>query len=94
MNQDSVQLQIIETQNKDDLKKDQSEFLFLSFWSEFLKTAPGGGLEIAYDRTGMATLIHKFSRDLDSSKPAAPPPLKSHLTDPKQAVGLNHMCQF
>ena len=31
MNQDSVQLQIIETQNKDDLKKDQSEFLFLSF---------------------------------------------------------------
>lgn len=28
MNQDSIQLQIIETQNKDDLKKDQSEFFF------------------------------------------------------------------
>lgn len=85
MNQDSVQLQIIETQNKDDLKQDRSEFL---------KITPVGGLEIAYGRTGTAALIHKVRRYLDSSKPAAPPPLKSHLTDPKQAVGLNHMCQF
>ena len=63
MNQDSVQLQIIETQNKDDLKQDRSEFL---------KITPVGGLEIAYGRTGTAALIHKVSRYLDSSKPAAP----------------------